>query len=131
MSAPSMTRREFNRTAQARDTYFSGEQPADDFASAERAPPVCPVSAPSHGVRTSDDLAKQMLQLEFQLSLWRLEFGSLAGFWEAHPESLPTALAAGLGEAQSAQPAAPIPQPVTDQDYISQVALELFGNQAA
>ena len=132
MSAPSQTQNTVDHIADARDAYFSGVmQPADEFPTAEHEPPVCPVSTPPREV-TRDELHNQTLRLEILLSLWRLEFGSLVGFWEAHPESRPTsATAASFTDLHVSPPAEHPPDPVTDQDYIAQVALELFGNHAA
>ena len=136
MSAPSKTHIEFDTVAHARDAYFSGNGPADEVPAAEHEPPVCPVAAPIAAPPprnvTRKELHTQMLRLEILLSLWRLEHGSLAGFWDAHPESIPLpAVAANFDSMPASLPTAQHPAPVTDQDYVSQVAMQLFGNRAA
>ena len=133
MSAPSHTNNNDQHDVLARDACFTDAlEPADEIPTAELAPPVRPASTSSGGGVTRGQLLNETLKLELLLSLWRLEFGSLDGFQEAHPECL-ISDASPADTSFIAPPSNDLmyPDPVIDEDYVSQVALQLFGNQAA
>ena len=107
--------------ALARDAYFSGDcVPAENTVSAECAPPVQTVTTPPEREVTRQEILYQTLRMEMLLSQWRLEAGAAEGDIATPVE---------VDACRAAVP--PSPAPTTGEDYLSQVAVELFGKQAA
>ena len=133
MSAPSHTDNRNQHDVLARDACFTDAlELADEIPTAELAPPVRPATTPSGGGVTRGRLLHETLKLELLLSLWRLEFGSLDGFREAHPDcAAPETSPAGVSFDRTPSSPLTTPAPITDENYVAQVALQLFGNQAA